>query len=281
MNKEKIIFFGTSKISVQCLEEFLKEKSFSVELIITKKYSDLEKFAQKKEIKVLNELNQQKIAEINPDKFAVVDFGVIIPDEILKLSKKGAYNLHFSLLPKYRGASPVQSAILNRDKISGVSIIEVVKKLDAGKIFAQKELAIENLRADEVFEKMLKIGAPLFVQTVKNPGQGEDQDENQATFCGKISKKNGLIEPKKELVDDFIKKVNAYYPWPSVYFEHEKLGLLKILRAKKANNTQGKELFKENKKLFLELKDGIVEILEIQREGRKKITGEEFARGMQ
>lgn len=281
MNKEKIIFFGTSKISVQCLEEFLMHKNLEIALVITKKDSALEKFSLEQNLQISHELGRDLIAKINADKFAVVDFGVIIPLEILKLAPKGAYNLHFSLLPKYRGASPVQSAILNGEKISGVSIIEVSEKMDAGKIFAQENVEIAGMRADEVFAKMLSIGAPLFAETVSAPSEGIPQNENEVSLCKKISKQNGLIKPSEELMQNFINKVNAYHPWPSVYFTLPEYGHIKIHRACVAEKEiTGKGLFKQQNRLFLELKDGFVEIQEIQREGKRNVSGEEFSRGM-
>lgn len=283
-NPQTVVFFGTSEVSVACLQAFLADKDLTVILVITKEGSPLERFAKasgltiRSAAKITSELNTELTA-LSPDIFAVVDFGMILPQTTLDIPSKGAYNLHFSLLPRYRGASPVQSAILAGERVSGVSVIKMSAKMDEGALYAAEEVEIADLRADEVFARMLAVGAPLFVKTVKNPVLLRTQEESQATYCHKIRKEDGLIKPILEPRPLFLRKINGFYPWPGVYFQHERFGLLKILRAR-ASDASGNGLFVQNKKLFLALADGTAEILEIQRAGRRAMSGEEFARGM-
>lgn len=294
MNKTKIVFFGTSQIATNILQELIKSDYFKISLVVTKhKEAFTAKYCKNANIEFIypDKFNTeiiQKIKSINPEIIAVVDYGKIIPEKILNIAKKGAFNLHFSLLPKYRGASPVQSAILKGEKNSGITIFKLTKNLDDGDIFAQEKIKIENLRADKVFNLMLKISAPLFRETLENIAldkikNGIQQKHKNATFCQKFAKESGLFDDKKENIDKLIKKIMAFYPWPSAYFIHNKFGLVKILNAKKTDlkiNNKTNDLFVCDKKLFLQINDGVIEILEIQREGKKAMSGEDFAKGI-
>jgi len=293
MNKNKMIFFGTSNLAKEMLISFLHSKIFQVDLVVsTFDKSPLALFCQKKNIplfcpSVFDAAAEKKIKSLKADIFAVIDFGKIIPSKILDLSLFGAFNLHFSLLPKYRGASPVQSAILQGEKESGITVFRLTKNLDDGDIFWQKKINIDSLRADEVFSKMMQKAAIDFVEILekivtKKNYQVVKQDHQKATFCKKFKKEDGLTNPLKETCQSLIQKVNAFYPWPGVFFKLPQIGLIKLLRVEKTNvktkASQGK-FFTENKKLFLSLKDGNLKILEIQRAGKKAMKGEDFARG--
>jgi methionyl-tRNA formyltransferase len=293
----KIVFFGTSKIASFCLTEILKIPFAQIDLIITKHdKTPVAELAKKHNLPVLycSKVNKEitnKIKQIKPIAFFIVDFGVILPQVVLDIPSKGAYNLHFSMLPRYRGASPVQSAILAGEQKSGITIFHLNQKMDAGKITEQAEINISNLRADQVYDKMLSSSINLINNLFTKINSSEDlsgkiQDENQATYCSKITKNDGNINPKTEKLDLFLQKVRAFYPWPSVFFAHDHFDMIKILNAKKAENINTDlsinlgELFKQENRLFLKLQDGVAEILEIQRSGKKAMSGVDFAKAL-
>ncbi len=197
--------------------------------------------------------------ETQPDLFIVVAYGKIIPENIINLPKLGSINIHYSLLPKYRGASPVESAILNGDIETGVSIQKMEYKMDTGLIIAQEKVEIKpNEKAAELRTRLIKIGGELLVKTLKTSlangyspdTSGEKQDESKATYCKKIKKEDGLID----LNDDPIKNYNkfrAYATWPRTFF------------------------FKEGKRIIItdaKLENGEFKILKIIPEGGKEIN---------
>jgi len=157
-----------------------------------------------------------------PELFLVVAYGKIIPEEILNIPKFGSINIHYSLLPKYRGASPVESAILNGDTETGITIQKMEYKLDSGAIITQEKIEIKSdEKAQELRSRLIKIGGELLVKSLPNFINGKieliPQNENEVTFCKKIKKEDGLIN----LNDDPIKNYNkfrAYATWPRTYF---------------------------------------------------------------
>jgi len=202
-----------------------------------------------------------------PDLFLVVAYGKIIPESLLNLPKFGSLNIHYSLLPKYRGASPVESAILAGDIETGISIQKMIYKMDAGPIVAQEKVSIlPDEKASELRTRLIKIGGELLVKTLNTTPsllpltKGEvqkaegvfsltPQDETQATYCKKIKKEDGLID----LSDDPIKNYNkfrAYATWPRTFF------------------------FKEGKRIIItdaRLENGKLKILKVIPEGGKKM----------
>ncbi|HAS80868.1 MAG: Methionyl-tRNA formyltransferase [Candidatus Nomurabacteria bacterium GW2011_GWE1_32_28] len=173
---------------------------------------------------------QQKIMcsfknNILPDLFIVVAYGKIIPEEIINMPKLGSINIHYSLLPKYRGASPVESAILNGDTETGITIQKMEYKMDTGPIISHKKIEIKSdEKAGDLRKRLIKIGGNLLVKTLPNFIDGKinliSQNESEATYCKKIKKENGEIN----LNDDPIKNYNkfrAYATWPRTFFFKE------------------------------------------------------------
>ena len=196
------------------------------------------------------------------DFFIVSDYGRILPKELLSIPKYAPLNIHQSLLPKYRGTSPAPSAILNGDKVSGVTIIKMNEEVDTGLILAQKEY---KLKPDETTDSLLielnKIGGKIIIPVIKDYVKGkvklQKQDESKATLTKKIAKHDGYIDldnpPSKEQLDRMIR---AYYPWPGVW----------ILLRLSASEGQAKII-----KFLPEKK--------IQMEGRKPMNYKDFFNG--
>ncbi len=198
-----------------------------------------------------------------PDFLLVVAYGKIIPENILKIPKLGSINIHYSLLPKYRGASPVESAILNGDIETGVTIQQMEYKMDSGPIIAQEKVVIlPDEKAPDLRKRLVKIGSELLLKILQIPStsdhspfiEGEKQDESRATYCKKIEKEDGLIDLNDDAVMNY-NKFRAYALWPRTFF------------------------FKEGKRVIItdaELKNGKFVIKKIIPEGKREIKYEEI-----
>ena len=238
MTKKKILFFGTPEIAVPSLETL--EKLENVEIVGVGVFPDkpvgrkqimtpcpVKVFAQKLQLpifKIANKEDLEKVCETeNFDLGIVIAFGMIFPASILK---KPFLNVHFSLLPKYRGASPVQSAILNGDKISGITFQRMVTELDAGDILLQEELPIARQKTSEVFEKFSKKTAETFPKFLEeyfsNSLKPSPQDESQVTLCKKFTKADGEIFPESETAEEIFQKYLAFDLFPGIFLKTKK-----------------------------------------------------------
>ncbi|NIM89526.1 MAG: methionyl-tRNA formyltransferase [Candidatus Aminicenantes bacterium] len=167
----------------------------------------------------------QKIKNIRPDLIVVVAYGQIIPDSIIYLPQYNSVNLHFSLLPKYRGASPVQWALLNGEERTGITIFQLNEKMDEGDILSQEEVKIfPRERAFELEDRLAEMGAELLVRTISQIDKIVPLKQNhaQATYAPKLKKEDGRIDWTKDAL--FIdRQVRAFNPWPSTFaFFYEK-----------------------------------------------------------
>jgi len=205
---------------------------------------------------------EEDLKQLNPDLCIVAAYGKIIPKSILDIPKYGSINVHPSLLPKYRGASPIQAAILNNDKYTGVTIMKMDEKMDHGPILSQAELLIHPRPTTEVLSKNLaKIGANLLVKTIyfyiTKKIKPHAQKHDKATFVKLIKKEDGLINWNKSALE-IDAKIRAYNPWPGAFtFVNGKR--LKISLAHLENN-----------KLIID---------KVQMEGKNEISFADFLRG--
>ncbi len=257
--KIKFVFWGTDNFSVLVLEE-LKKKSLKPTLIITspdrpagrgqkmqsplvKKWAEAEKidFLQPEK---LDENFIKKIKSENWDLFALASYGKIIPQEILEIPKFGTLNVHPSLLPLYRGASPIESAMLDDNQKTGVTIMLMDEKMDHGPIINQEIINFETWPTKNlVEEKLAKAGGKLLAESMEPWLSGkisaQEQDHDLATFTKKIQKEDGLIDLTANSRKNFL-KVQALNPWPGAYFFVEKNGEKIRVKITKANYTEGK-----------------------------------------
>ena len=237
MKKFDFVFWGTPEVASETLE-ILKQNGFLPSLIVTSpdkpKGRKLEitppsvkTWALKNRISCLQpeKLSDLEAGLPSSDLFIVVAFGKIIPENILNMPKIGSINVHYSLLPKYRGASPVESAILNGETETGVTIQKMVYKLDAGPILIQEKVEIyPEEKVKELRARLTKLGADMLVKFLNDspPDKGElkgvEQDESQATYSKKIKKEDGLINLEAELPSELYSKFRAYHVWPRIYF---------------------------------------------------------------
>ncbi len=230
--KLNFVFWGTPIVASETLE-ILKNSGYTPSLIVTgeDKPQGRKMLITPPPVKVWAEKNNiPYIQTENPDvsKFdlsIVVAYGKIMPEHILNAPRLGSINIHYSLLPKYRGASPVESAILNGDEETGVTIQKMAYKMDSGPIIAIGKTQInKDETAPELKARLIKIGGELLVRTLPDLVLGNTyktpQIETEATFCKKIKKEDGLID----LNDDAIKNYNkfrAYAYWPRTFFFKE------------------------------------------------------------
>jgi methionyl-tRNA formyltransferase len=243
----RIVFFGSPESAIPSLVKIL-EGGHKVELIITQPdkpsgrgktltSSPVKRFAFEKKIPVLQPRRIRKdlaaldlLSDINPDINVVVAYGQIIPTSIIYLPKYNSINLHFSLLPKYRGASPVQWAILNGETTTGLTIFELNEKMDEGDILMQQETKmLPHEKAFELEERLAQEGADLLVRTIRQIDTltPQRQDHALATYAPLIKKEDGRIDWTSEAIS-VERKVRAFSPWPSA-FSHFRGKRMKIL----------------------------------------------------
>lgn len=298
----KIVYMGTPDFAVPALEEIIKA-GHEVLLVVTQ--PDRPK-GRGKELAIspvkecalkhgLNVFQPEKIKtpdavlelkKYDADIYVVAAFGQLLSQEILDIPKFGCVNIHASLLPKYRGAAPIQQSIIEGDKETGVTIMQMALGMDTGDILVADSIKIEDDdTGGTLFDKLSNLGGKLIVKALPMIENGEitpvPQDEEKATKCGKITKDMGLIKwdmPAKKISD----LVRALNPWPSSF---TKLNgkTLKIWNAKAldvaANGDFGtvKEVKKDS--FFINTGDGVLEVFEVQLEGKKRMSVKDFLLG--
>lgn len=237
MNKKdlKIVFLGTPEFSVKPLEALINagyqiigiitgpDKPVGRKQVLTPSPVKIE--AQKHNLPVFQPENKAELLEImkklRPDLAIVAAFGMIFTKEILEIPKYGFLNIHASLLPRWRGASPIQSAILARDEKTGITIMLINEKMDEGPVLATREFPISNFQFLKLSEELSKLGTELLIETIPKWINGEikpmEQDNSKATYCKKITKEDGLIDLKKDSPELIDRKIRAFTPWPGAF----------------------------------------------------------------
>lgn len=273
----KFAFWGTPEVGSKTLE-ILKNSGYIPKIIITSPDKPqgrklvitpppVKVWAESNNIQCLQpeELTEDLIDRLRQedcDLFIVVAYGKIMPEKLINLPRLGSINIHYSLLPKLRGASPVESAILNGDTETGVTIQQIALKMDQGPIISQEIINIsKDEKTEELKNKLITLGGNLLVNTLPKiiAGQYEkmEQDENQATYSKKIRKEDGLVNLEKETNENLYNKFRAYHVWPRTFF------------------------FKDNKRIIItdaKLEDGKFQILKVLPEGKKEVKFEDFNR---
>lgn len=299
----KIIFFGSPDSAVRALKKILLG-GHRVELIITqpdkpagrgKKLapSSVKRFAEEADIPVYQPIKikkdplvLEKMRKIDPDLNVVVAYGQIIPASLIYYPRYNSINLHFSLLPKYRGASPVHWAILNGDQITGVTIFELNEKMDEGDILAKQELEIlPGEYAHELETRLAQMGAGLLCKTINRIGSIPriKQDHAQATLAPLLKKEDGRIDWTKKAIE-IDRKVRAFTPWPSAFsfLEKKRVKILagKGLGSKIPNSAPGEILDMSMDGIQVSCgQNSSYLITELQPEGKKAMSAHAFSLG--
>lgn len=302
----KIVFFGTPDFAVPSLEKLILSNHEIVAVVTAPdkergrgrqvSSTPVKDFAIKNRLEILtpNNLDDpmfiEQIKRFKADLFVVVAFR-ILPKDVYTLPRYGAFNLHGSLLPKYRGAAPIQWALINGEKETGLTTFMLEEKVDSGNIILQEKIFIDDEdNFGSLYDKMRNLGSELVLKTVglieSQNYQPKTQDKSQISLAPKITKEICQIDWNKSAIE-IHNLVRGLSPYPGANFTFNGLNY-KIFRTTLYNQIISNEFRKTeigkpittiNDKILFKTKDEILQILEIQPEGRKRMTADEFLRG--
>ena len=293
----KLIFMGTPEFSVPILKS-LKESEHQILSVYTqppkksnrgqhKNISPVHQFSNKFKINVRapNLLNNEEeinfFKKLNPDVVVVVAYGKIIPSQILDLKNIKFLNIHASLLPKWRGAAPIQRAIMEGDDETGISIMQIISELDAGPYMLQEKIKIDKKdNYISLSKKLCNLGSKLILKSLKLIEQNNykfiEQNKKNITYAKKINKKESEIDWSLP-ASNIIAKINGLNPYPGVWFIH-KGARFKIIEAIEVDqNGQIGEVLDNN--LTVACKQKAIRVLLIQKEGKKILKTKDFLAG--
>ena len=301
----RVIYFGTPPLSAEILE-YLIESKVDIVAIVTqpdrfcrskKNKKTVKKAAQEllpnvpifQPEKASSKEFIEELAFFNADLFIVVAYGQILKQPLLDLPKKDCINIHFSLLPKYRGAAPMQRSLMQGDSITGVTIMKMALKMDAGDIIATKSIAVdENMNLSQLQENLVAISCPLLFDVIKsyekNEVQAAPQDEALVTLAPKIHPQDCEIDWNQDVlkIHNFIRALSeepGAFCFLNINDERKRC---KVLQAKIVDKKlTPKQIFFDQNELFIGFGDKSIQIIEIQLEGKKRMKISDFLRGLQ
>jgi methionyl-tRNA formyltransferase len=301
----KIVFFGTSQFAVSALKK-LKVNGYSIAGVVTQpdkksgrhlkiSISPVKKEAQRLHIPIYQPLDIieqgfiERLKDFAADFFIVVGYGKILTKELLNIPRFCCLNIHASLLPKYRGAAPINWAIINGEEKTGVTIIKMNERMDAGDIILQKEIGIKpDDTSITVGDRLAVIGAELLMDAIelvkKDKADFIKQNERDATFAPKLTKEDGRIDWNLDTTS-ILNRIRGLKPWPSTYSLLEG-HVLKIIFAQ-PKSIKGISHFLPGAVIAADTKSGLIvrtgdsalSILELQLEGKRQMSIESFLRG--
>lgn len=302
----RVIFMGTPDFSVGTLEEIINA-GHEVAAVVTQPdkpkgrgktlaMSPVKEAALKHSLEVLQPLRArdeefiEQLRKYNTDVIVVVAFGQLLPEEIINMPKYGCINVHASLLPKYRGASPIQWAVIDGCEYSGVTTMKMDKGLDTGDILLKKQVKLDKKETGgSLFDKLSDVGAKLLVETLKGLEENtivpQKQDDSGSSYVRMINKSFGEIDFTKS-ADEIERLIRGLNPWPSA-FTHINGKMIKIwdADAKEEGFVSGLEESEngtvklEKDKLLIKCGKGILSVNELQLEGKKRMMTDAFLRG--
>lgn len=310
MNKIKTVFMGTPEFSVTPLEALIKSDFIEVIAVVTNQDKPVGRdqvmtppptkaLAQKYSIPVLqpDKIRKpewvEKIKELNPELIIVAAFGQIIPRTILDIPKYSALNIHGSLLPKLRGASPIQFAILEGHKKTGITIMIMDELMDHGPILSQAEIEIDPKETSEtLYKKMSLLGSDLLMKTLPQWLDGslnpQEQNHDELTLTKILKKENGKII-WSETAEKIERQIRAFNPWPQTFCffkdqanQEKRLKILDADAIKKEiplNNIYGTLILDEDKNILAQTGDGYLKLNKVQPEGKTPMNAQEFING--
>ena len=224
----------------------------------------------------------QQLQEWSPDVIVVAAFGQILREEVLSLPLYGCINVHASLLPRWRGAAPIQAAILN-DDVTGITIMKMDRGLDTGPILSQKKVSISNtINAGDLFSQLADIGAELLIETLPGYIKGEiipkAQSDEEATYAPRISKADGELDFSHS-AEYLARKVRAYHPWPGA-FQFFNGYRIKVIEAHALSvKCEPGHRYIYGEKPAWGTSSGLLVLDQVQLAGKKQVSGEDFLRG--
>lgn len=306
MKEVKIVFMGTASFSKQVLEKLL-ENNFNIIGVV----SQPDRFVGRKKILTMPEVKEvaiknnipvlqpqrikqdyQEIIDLKPDLIITAAYGQIVPERLLNAPQLGCINVHASLLPKYRGGAPVHYAIINGEKVTGVTIMYMAKKMDAGNIISQSEIKIGDLETTgELYDRLSIVGAKLLIETLPTIIEGTNvsikQDESLVTYAPTISHEQEKLDFNKSACQVY-NQVRGMNPWPGAYTVYQDK-VVKIWAGKihECENAKKHHSHQENGtivKIFndaigVKTGDGIYLITELQIAGKKRMFVKDYLNG--
>lgn len=304
MNKcLKIVFAGTPEIARLTLENILKHQ-FNVGLVLTQPDrpagrgmkltpSPVKLLALEHEIEVFqpnsfrnNPEALQKIRDFAPDIMVVVAYGLILPAELLSIPRLGCINIHVSLLPRWRGAAPIQRAVLAGDKFSGVTIMQMDEGLDTGAALLTEQIAIsDDDTSGSLHDKLAHLGAEKIVEYLANPSHyiSQEQSRDGVSYAAKLSKEEAQIN-WSESAELIVRKIRGYNPFPGSYSylngQLHKFWHAHIVQGIQSKAQSGTIMHASNDKLWIVCGDGaVISVNEIQEAGAKRKTSAQYLQG--
>lgn len=297
----RILFMGTPDFAVPCLDAIYK-KGYEVVGAVTQPDKPkgrghklvpppVKELAMENNIEIFqpnslkNESFLPELQRLNPDLIVVVAYGKILPSYILDYPKYGCINVHASLLPKYRGAGPIQWAIINGEKTTGVTTMYMEEGLDTGDMILKEETEIDPKEtAGELFDRLSVMGAELLIKTINRIEKGdaprEKQNDDLSCYAPMISKETGHIDWDKS-AEEILNLIRGTNPWPMSFSVYDGVPM-KIIKAEKANNCSdccGQIISVDKNGICVGCGDGSVLITEIQMQGGKRMSVESYLNG--
>jgi methionyl-tRNA formyltransferase len=293
----KLIFAGTPAFAATALSALIAA-GHEIVLVLTQPDrpagrglklvpSAVKIIAQKQTLKVeqpptLKQLDAHAlIAGANADAMIVAAYGLILPKAILAIPRLGCINIHASLLPRWRGAAPIQRAILAGDSETGVTIMQMDEGLDTGGMLLKRNITIgEDETAGELHDRLAALGAELIVEALKSLPAAVPQDASHATYAAKISKDEALIDWHEDAAR-IARKVRAYNPYPGALtaLNGERLKIWRARVASQGNAAPGTVCDSASSELIIACGQGAIEVQELQRAGGKRISAASFLAG--
>ena len=296
MNDKKIIFMGTPHIAAQHLQHLI-DNSLNIVGVFTQpprkknrgmhiEESPVHQIAKKNNLQIFYPSSVdysiiEKINSLNPDIIIVVAYGIILPSELLDIPKFGCINIHVSLLPRWRGAAPIEHALLAGDIKTGISVIKISPKLDAGDVLYQESLKItEDMYSDELTSALTNLGKRTMLEVLpiifeKNISSNK-QDSNKVTYAKKFTSNDRKINFNNSTTQVY-NHIRAHGPKPGSWFVYRG-ERIKILKATK-HKDKGQQSTILNNKFMLACNDGSILPTLIQREGKKAVEVKDFIKG--
>lgn len=277
-----VIFAGTPEFAVPALNALIDDPNITVKMVVTQPDmpvgrkqevlpTPVKKAAQEAGIEVFQPANiSTDFPEVDHDFLIVVAYGQLVKQNVLDAPRVAALNVHGSLLPQWRGASPMQHTILHGDTTTGITVQRMVRKLDAGPILGQVS---HTVRSDETIQTLhdtlSTLGIELLLDIIKNPPEETEQDEEGVTMCHKLSRKTGDVNPTTMDALTIDRAVRALVPWPGVRCNvlGEDVKLIKT------------SLEPQDDSIELPCKDSVLHIISLQPSGKKAMSGTDFMRG--
>lgn len=284
--KQTVFFLGTPEFAVPSFQALVKNSAFDVQLVITQPDkpvgrkqiiapSPVKVAAEEYGIPVfqpekLNTAWSERPVQMQPDFLVVVAYGQLLNDEVLNAAAIAPVNVHASLLPRWRGASPLQHSILHGDSETGVTVQRMVKELDAGPILGRAAITMDSRETlQTLHDKLSLLGADLLIKTLSEPLHPQEQDTSLVTHCTKLKREDGDVDTQAMTAEEIDRKVRALVPWPGVRMELNGT-TVKIWETALQENEHA---------LPLSCKDNtILYLLTLQAEGKKPVRGDEWKR---